>query len=147
MSVGRRPGPGALALLALICGGWLLGLAVQVLTRQQTGYMDVFPPQILLGVLLCAGAGAAARLLGPAEQTWKRGALAGLAMLGSIIAGYIVLSIATWNPAWSEGEGETWFSFLLEAWFWIGVPLVVGSGFGALGSVLADRMVRAQSTS
>jgi len=133
-------------LLALLCAGWLLGLGSQVYTRQQTGYMDVFPPQILLGVLLCLGAGAAVRIADRTRRTWRRGSLAGIAMLGSMIGGYLLLTVLMWNPIWSEGEGETWFSFLVEAWFWIGVPLAVGAGFGALGWLTADRLMGGPAT-
>jgi drug/metabolite transporter (DMT)-like permease len=134
-------------LLVLLCAGWLLGLGAQVWTRQQTGYMDVVPPQILLGVLLCLGAGAAARIADRTRRTWRRGSLAGMAMLGSIIGGYLLLTVVMWNPVWSEEEGETWFSFLLEAWFWVGVPLAVGAGFGALGWVAVDRLMRGEPQS
>jgi hypothetical protein len=50
------------------------------------------------------------------------------------------------NPVWSEGEGETWFSFLLEAWFWIGVPLAIGAGSGALGWLATDRLMGGPAT-
>ncbi len=125
-------------LVALLAAGWLVGLAVQVTTRLQTGYMDVMPLQIMLGILLCLGAGAAARVLDPVKHTWRRGAVAGLAMLGSILVGYLLLTALMWNPVWSEGEGETWFSLMIEASFWIGVPLAVGSGFGGAGWIAAD---------
>ena len=130
-------------LLGLLVAGWLLGLAGQVVTRQATGYMDVFPPQILLGVLLCVGAGAAARVLDPVRRTWKRGALAGIAMIASILVGYFILTAGLWNSEWSGQEsGETWFTLLIEAPFWIGLPTLTGGGFGALGWYLADRRAR-----
>jgi drug/metabolite transporter (DMT)-like permease len=134
-------------LLALLGAGWLVGLGSQVSTRQQTGYMDVFPPQILLAVLLCLVAGAAARIADRTRRSWRRGSLAGMAMLGSIIGGYLLLTVVMWNPVWSEEEGETWFSFLLEAWFWVGVPLAVGAGFGAVGWVAVDRLMRGEPQS
>ncbi len=130
-----------LALLALLGAGWLLGLVIQMAIRVLTGYMDVVPPQLLLGVLLCFGAGAAARVLDPVRRGARRGALAGITMIASIVAGYVVLTILFWNPGWAQGGGETWHSALIEAPFWIGVPLVTGAGFGALGWCAADRVV------
>jgi hypothetical protein len=135
---GRR---GRVALLALLAAGWLLGGAIQVATRALTGYMDVLPPQLLLAVLLCVGAGAAARMLDPVRRTARRGALAGIGMVGSIVAAYMVLTAVLWNPTWAEQDGETWFSLLIEAPFWIGVPLLAGTGFGALGWWVADRVM------
>ena len=41
------------------------------------------------------------------------------------------------------GGGETWFSFLLEAWFWIGVPLAISSALGAVGWYAADHVADA----
>jgi hypothetical protein len=136
-----------IALLGLLGAGWLVGLVSQVITRQQTGYEDVWPPQMLLGVLLIFGAGAAARLVDPVRRTWKRGSVAGIAMIASIVVGYGVLTFVMWNPIWSDqGEGgETWFSFLLEAPFWIGVPLLTGASLGALGWFAADRMMRSSA--
>jgi len=130
-----------LGLAALLAAGWLLGGAVQLATRQATGYMDVVPTQLLLTVLLLLGAGVAARLAYPA-RTARRGALAGIAMMLAIIAGYAVLTALLWNPVWADqqGGGETWFSLLIEAPFWVGVPTLLSAGLGALGWVTADRM-------
>jgi drug/metabolite transporter (DMT)-like permease len=130
-----------IALLGFLGAGWLLGLVSQVITRVQTGYVDVWPPQILLGVLLCLGAGAAARVVDPVRRTKKRGALAGIAMIASILVGYLLLTLLIWNPIWSEESGgETWWSLLLEAPFWIGIPAAIGAGMGALGWYAADRI-------
>jgi hypothetical protein len=132
-----------LSLVVLLLAGWITGLVVQVGTRVTTGYMDVLPPQLALGVLLCLGAGAAARMLEPERRTARRGAIGGLAMLGSIVAGYTILTILAWNPDWGAGDGgETWFSLLIELPFWVGLPLLVGACFGALGWVAADRTGR-----
>jgi hypothetical protein len=137
---GKRATP--VILIGVLVAGWLLGLASQVVTRQATGYMDIFPPQMLLGILLCVGAGAAARVVDPVRRTWRRGSLAGIAMIASIFVGYLILTTVLWNSSWSENDGETWWSLLIEAPFWIGVPTLIGAGFGALGWRLADRRAR-----
>jgi hypothetical protein len=129
-----------IALLGLLGAGWLLGLASQVMARVQTGYMDVWPPQILLGVLLCFGAGAAERIVDPVRRGMRRGAIAGMAIIAAIIVGYVLLTVLMWNPIWSGQDGETWWSLLIEAPFWIGVPAAIGAGFGALGWYVADRI-------
>ena len=131
------------ALFGFLGAGWLLGLVIQVATRVQTGYMDVSPPQLLLGVLLCLGAGAAVRVVDPMARRARRGALAGRAMFGSIIVGYALLAVVLWNPAWTERaaqQGEGWYSTLLEVPFWIGIPLAVAAGLGVLGWHAAGRM-------
>lgn len=49
----------------LLVAGWLLGLAIQAAIAITTGYSDVFPPQFLLGLALCFGAGYRARGTNP----------------------------------------------------------------------------------
>jgi hypothetical protein len=131
------------ALVLALAAGWLAGLAMQIMTRAWSGYMDILPPQMILGVLLCFGAGSAARALDRVRGSAWRGAIAGVAMLGSIIAGYALMVAIAWNPIWNEGDGgETWFSLLIELPFWVGVPLVAGSTCGALGWIVVDRLAR-----
>jgi hypothetical protein len=128
-----------LALLGLLAVGWLLGLAIQWAIAVRTGYLDIFPPQMLLGGVLCLGAGAAERVLDPVRRNAKRGALAGIAMIVTIVVGYLVLVALLSEPSGAGDGGETWLTLLLEAPFWIGVPLVTGAGCGALGWHAADR--------
>ncbi len=59
----------------------------------------------------------------------------------SIVAGYFALVALTPNPAWGDG-GETWFSLLIEAPFWIGVPALTSGGLGAFGWYLAGLATR-----
>jgi uncharacterized membrane protein HdeD (DUF308 family) len=139
----RGLGRGSVLLLGLLGAGWLAGGVAQTITRLQTGYMDVWPPQLLWGVLLIFGSGAAARVIDPVRRSWRRGSLAGMAMIGSLVVGYTILTVVLWNPEWperaAEQDGETWFSLLIEAPFWIGVPLLAGALFGGLGWRVADR--------
>jgi hypothetical protein len=128
-----------LALLGLLAVGWLLGLAIQWAIAVRTGYLDIFPPQMLLGVVLCLGAGAAERVLDPVRRNAKWGALAGIAMIVTIVVGYLVLVALLSEPSGAGEGGETWYTLLLEAPFWIGVPLVTGAACGALGWRVADR--------
>lgn len=132
-------------LLVLVACGWFLGLAAQVAVRLGTGYMDVSPPQLLLGALLCAGAGALVHL-GDTTRRPRHSALAGVAMIASIVLGYALLTALLWNPSWAGG-GETPQSLLLEAPIWIGVPLLAGAGCGALGWYAADRLAHLRRTS
>lgn len=132
-----------LALLGLLGAGWLLGLVIQGTTAVRTGYLDVYPPQLLLGVLLCLGAGAAARVIDPVRRTARRGAVAGIAMIVSIVVGYMLLVALFWDPSHAGESGETWYTLVLEAPFWVGVPLATGASFGALGWYAADRVVGA----
>jgi hypothetical protein len=72
----------------------------------------------------------------------RAGALAGVGVLATIIAGYLALVLAYIDAPFDESGGETWFSFLLEAWFWIGIPLVVSAALGAIGWLGADVVAR-----
>ena len=132
---------GRIVLVGLLCAGWLLGLLTQWASMAQTGYADVYPPQMVLGILLFVGAGAAERVFERVRRTARRGALAGVAMLVSILAGYLVLVALYLDPGRAAESGETPISLLLEAPFWIGVPLVTSAASGLLGWHAADRVV------
>lgn len=121
----------------LLIAGWLLGLVAQLSIAMATGYGDLFPPQILLGVALCFGAGYRARRINP-QIRGRRGALAGAKMMGSIVLAYFILAFVTMGPDPDTG-GETWLSLLLEAPFWIGLPLGSSSLAGYLGYRAAGR--------
>ena len=60
-------------------------------------------------------------------------------MMGILVVGYFIVALITLGPD-TGSSGETWFSLLLESWFWIGVPLVVSAGLGAAGWLIADRL-------
>ena len=132
---------GRIVLFGLLCAGWLLGLLTQWASMAQTGYADVYPPQMVLGILLFVGAGAAERVFERVRRTARRGALAGIAMLVSILAGYLVLAALYVDPGRAAESGETPISLLLEAPFWIGIPLVTSAASGLLGWHAADRLV------
>jgi hypothetical protein len=124
--------PGVLAV------GWLVGLVSQRQVAVDTGYLDVSPALMLLGTLLFLFAGMSARVLLPSVRRRAAGALAGVAVLAAIMVGYGVLTVVYIDPSRLNDGGETWFSLLLESWFWVGVPLLVSFGLGALGWWLAD---------
>lgn len=121
----------------VLIAGWLLGLVVQLAIALATGYTDVFPPQLLLGMALCFGAGFRARRLDP-RIGGRRGALAGAKMMGTIVAAYFTLAFLVLGPDTDTG-GETWFTLLMEAPFWIGIPLGSSSLAGYLGWRAAGR--------
>jgi len=132
---------GRIVLVGLLCAGWLLGLLTQWASMAQTGYADVYPPQMVLGILLFVGAGAAERVFERVRRTAPRGALAGMAMLVSVLLGHFVLAALYVDPGLAAESGETPISLLLEAPFWIGVPLVTSAASGLLGWHAADRVV------
>jgi hypothetical protein len=132
-----------IAALAFLAVGWLLGLVAQRATIEATTYGDITPPLMLLGLGLCALAGLATRLLMLGAPRIRTGALAGVGMALITLAGYGALIVAYWDryfAAHSNEDGETWLSLMLEAWFWIGVPLAVSAGLGALGWLAGDRL-------
>jgi hypothetical protein len=129
-------------LIAGLAVGWLVGLLAQRSIVEQTNYMDISPSLMVLGLALCGLAGAAARIGLPNLHRLRTGALAGIGMVVAIVLGYAGLVIAyadrfTKNAA----DGETWWSLLLESWFWVGVPLVASATLGTIGWVLADRLL------
>lgn len=125
--------------------GWLIGLIGQRSIVEQTSYLDVSPPLLALGLVLCALAGAAARIGAPSLHQVRIGALAGIAMVITIVAGYAGLAVAYADRfAQNATDGETWWSLLLESWFWVGVPLVAGGTLGAIGWRVADRVLGAE---
>ena len=130
--VARAIIPGVLA------AGWLVGLLGQRQVAVDTGYLDVSPPLMLLGLLLFLFAGMSARVLLPHVRRRAAGALAGVAVLAAVLTGYLVLAVVYLDPSRLTDGGETWCSLLLESWFWLGIPLLVSAGLGAVGWWLAD---------
>jgi heme/copper-type cytochrome/quinol oxidase subunit 2 len=128
--------------IAGLAFGWLVGLLAQRSIVEETSYMDISPGLLVLGLTLCALAGAAARIGAPDRHQVRVGALAGIGMVASIVAGYIVLVIAYRDRFGPDTGGETWWTLLLESWFWIGVPLVSSAILGAVGWIVADRLQR-----
>jgi hypothetical protein len=124
-------------LLGVLAAGWVAGLLGQRAIVEETDYLDISPPLLLLGTGLCILAGAAARLISRRSRGLRTGALAGVAMMVAMVAGYVGLALAYADRFDPEAGGETWFSLLLESWFWIGVPLIVSAMLGALGWLAA----------
>ncbi len=118
--------------------GWLIGLLAQVATRLWSGYMDVSPPQLLLGALLCGGAGAAVRGTLRGRRSVD-GLLGGAGLAASIVAGYAALTAVLWNPAWSAGGADPWQGAVLEALVAMSVALVLGAACGLIGWRIAAR--------
>ena len=115
----------------VLAAGWLLGLTVQFVTGITTGYADIFPPQMLLGLALCLGAGARERRMRP-MQNWRSGARAGATMMLFLIGPYLILTALILTPSADMGR-ETWLSLLLEAPLWIGMTFGSGALLGVIG--------------
>jgi len=129
-------------LVVVLAGGWLAGLVAQRAGVDATGYMDITPPLMLLGMGLCALGGALVRTIVVTGRRARDGVLGGIATLATIVAGYLVLMIAYWDRFDTSEGGETWWSLLLESWFWVGVPLVVSGILGGLGWLAVDALDR-----
>ncbi len=142
MGVTTAPVPMRIAVLAALCVGWAAGFVLQRRVVVETNYLDVSPGLLLLGSVLCLAAGAGARLLVDARPRLRHGILAGIAMLGAIAVGYGGLVVAYRDRFTGSTDGETPLSLLLEAWFWLGVPLVLSGALGAVGWFLEDRLER-----
>lgn len=135
-------------LIASLVVGWLIGFGIHGSAAAGSGMGDIPWDALWLGVLLCAWAGAVAWLAGPAHQRRRFGALAGLLMMGGIVLGNVAVVILWVHPPVDAGGGgETWFSLLLESWFWVGVPVLGSLGLGALGWTAADLLGHRRGTS
>jgi hypothetical protein len=115
----------------ILAAGWLLGFTVQFAIGIATGYADIFPPQMLLGLALCLGAGVRERRMRP-MQTWRSGARAGATMMLFLIGPYLILTALILTPSADMG-GETWWTLLLEAPLWIGITFGSGALAGMIG--------------
>ena len=115
----------------LLAVGWTIGFLVQLALGLASGYADIFPPQMLLGIALCFGAGLRERLNVQAGS-WRRGARAGATMMLLLIGPYLILTAIILTPSPDAG-GETWLTLLLEAPLWLGLTFGSGAMFGALG--------------
>jgi MFS family permease len=124
-----------------LAAGWTVGLLAQRSIVEATGYFDVSPGLLVFGCVLCFLAGGAAHVLAPAHRRIRTGVVAGIAMAGAIIGGYLLLAFV-YDGFAIEESGETWWTLLLEAWFWIGVPLVASGTLGAAGFLVVQALER-----
>jgi hypothetical protein len=129
-----------------LAAGWLVGFGVHGGMAAATGWGDV--PLILVawGALLCAVAGAGEWVAAPAHRRPRFGALAGLAMFVSYVVGNVLIVLLWVDPVHLSEGGETWFTFLLESWFWVGLPVLVSLGLGMTGWLAVDRVGRGRPT-
>lgn len=133
-------------LFASLVAGWLVGFAIHGSAAAESGWGDVPWPALWLGVGLCAWAGVVAWISSPGHRRRRFGALAGLAMFGSFLAGNILVAVLWVHPPVGESSGgETWFSLLLESWFWLGLPVLVSLALGAMGWTVTDVLGRGRA--
>lgn len=127
-----------IGLPVVLVAGWLGGFMDQRGIVEATGYLDIPPELLVLGCVLCMAAGATVHVFATSHRRVRYGAAGGLAMLGAMVAGYLALVVAYRDRFPAGGGEETWWTLLLESWFWIGLPVMVASGLGALGWLVAD---------
>lgn len=139
MTMTRSPLATRRVALGLLTAGWALGGAIHLASVLATTWGDIGPELLLAGVILAFGAGMAVRLGWPA-RTQRWGAIGGLLMGAAIMAGTIVIDVFLVMPYHAGDSGETPFSLLIEAPFWIGIPSAVAAGMGWLGWQLARRV-------
>ncbi len=126
-----------------LAAGWLVGFGIHGSAAAASGWGNIPNEALLLGIALCAWAGVVAWFVAPAHRRRRTGALAGLLMLLAFVAGNALVAMLWVLPEHQGlGEGETWFSFLIESWFWVGVPVLGSLGLGALGWSVADLVAR-----
>jgi hypothetical protein len=126
-----------LLLVGVLAIGWLLGLVIHGASAAATGWGDISAPLMLLGIILCVAAGAVAWAVAPAHRRARYGVLAGILMWISFIVGNIIVAALWVWPLHSGDSGETWFSLVLESWFWVGLPTLVSGALGAVGWLMA----------
>ncbi len=61
-------------------------------------------------------------------------------MWASFLVGNVIVAVVWVDPAHMSESGETWFSLLLESWFWIGLPTLVSAALGATGWTMARQL-------
>ncbi len=126
-------------LLGSLAGGWLVGFGVHGSAAAASGWGNVPGEAMLLGIVLCAWSGVVAYLVAPAHRRRLYGALAGLLMVASFVAGNVLVAMLWVLPQRQGlGEGETWFSLLIELPFWLGLPIVGSLALGAVGWSAAE---------
>lgn len=128
--------------LGVLVLAWLTGGIVHARSMIATGWGDISPSLAYLGLGLVLWAGVTAWALVPGHGRKRTGAYAGMLTFAVTVAGQFLLVLLFMDPANLGSGDETWFSFLLESWFWIGVPLVVSATLGALGWLAADGLDR-----
>jgi ABC-type uncharacterized transport system permease subunit len=138
--------PRRLALVGLLVAGWLVGLAIHGSAAAASGWGDIPTPAMLLGVLLCLAAGAVAWAVAPAHRRVRYGVLGGILMWVSFALGNLLVAAVWVDPAHMAESGETWFSLLVESWFWVGLPTALSGLLGAAGWQVAELVGRAPTT-
>ena len=129
-----------LLLVGILAVGWLIGFAIHGSMAAATGWGDISAPLMLLGAALCLAAGGIAWAVAPAHRRARYGVLAGILMFVSFVVGNAIVAIVWVLPEHGGESGETWFTLLLESWFWVGLPTLVSGALGATGWLVARQL-------
>lgn len=121
---------------------WLIGGAIHARWMIRTGWGDISPSLMYLGLFLVLWAGVVAWALVPHRRRVRNGAYAGILTFVVTVVAQFVLVYLFVDPANLASGDETWFSLLLESWFWVGIPLVVSASLGSFGWWATDRLYR-----
>lgn len=135
--------PARIIAIGIFVAGWFVGGVLHTESIVATGWGDIYPPMMALGLGLCAWAGVVAWLVAPGHRRVRTGAIAGIVAMAAMIAGNISLMVLLGDRfVGTADSGETWFSLLIESWFWIGIPTAIGAGLGTAGWLVADVVAR-----
>ena len=140
MGATTRHRTAAWILLAVLGVGWLAGGARHLAFALETTWGDLTGDLLILGLALCFGAGVATRVIRP-DRTQRWGIFGGLLMALAILAGTIAIDAVYVLPYHAGESGETWFSFLIELPFWVGMPMAVSAVLGWTGWHVASFVV------
>ena len=135
-----------IVLIGVLAGTWAWSWLVYNASVARTGYENIPDEVLLAGTAMCIYAGGISWVVAAGHRRPRSGAMAGIVMLASYVAGSILITFTNASTMSHEPTGETPFSLLLELWFWIGVPLVGSALLGALGWSMVSALARWRSS-
>lgn len=135
--------PFRLLAVGVLVAAWLAGGIAHARWMIATGWGDIAPGLLVLALGLVLWAGVTAWAVLPQHGRRRSGAYAGMLTFAVTVVAQFALVYALLPPERLTGGDETWFTLLLESWFWVGIPLVMSASLGAAGWRATDRLYRA----